>query len=283
MYSLPQSSIADCLAAAAAQLTGRASPRVDAEVLLAHVLGETRSHLHAWPDQSLSNAQQQRYLELIARRAAGEPVAYLTGEREFWSLPLVVNRHTLIPRADTECLVELALALIPSDAERRIADIGTGSGAIALAIASERPRCHVIATDLSRDALAVARHNAQRLQLRNIEFRAGDGVAPLHGERLDLICSNPPYVAAGDPHLDSGDLPAEPRSALVAGPTGLEVLTAIGRDAPAALRSGGWLLLEHGYDQGAAVHCLLTSLDYRAVATHRDHADNDRVTLGRRD
>src|SRR3569833_1820494 len=160
MSSSTQTNIADCLAAATTQLSGRAAPRVDAEVLLAHVLGETRSHLHAWPDQSLSNAQQQRYLKLIARRTASEPVAYLTGEREFWSLPLVVNRHTLIPRADTECLVELALALIPSDAERRIADIGTGSGAIALAIASERPRCHVIATALSRDALEVARHTA---------------------------------------------------------------------------------------------------------------------------
>src|SRR3569833_4750044 len=178
-----------------------------------NIVGKNSSHLHAGPNQRLSETHQQRYLELIARRAAGEPVAYLTGEREFWSLPLVVNRHTLIPRADTECLVELALARIPSDAERRIADIGTGAGAIALAIASERPRCHVIATDLSRDALAVARHNAQRLQLRSIEFRAGDGVAPLHGERLDLICTNPPYVAAGDPHLDSDDLPAAPRSA----------------------------------------------------------------------
>src|SRR3569832_2520997 len=178
MSSSNQTNIADCLAAATTQLSGRASPRVDAEVLLAHVLGETRSHLLVWLVLWLSDAQQQRYLELIARRAAGEPVAYLTGEREFWLLPLVVNRHTLIPRADTECLVELALARIPSDAERRIADIGTGSGAIALAIASERPRCHVIATDHSRDAHAVARHNAQRLQLRSIELRAGDGVAP---------------------------------------------------------------------------------------------------------
>src|SRR3569623_1211613 len=165
----------------------------------------------------------------------------------------------------------------------RWSSIATRSFHAPIPSAWSNSRWHVIATDHSRDALAVARHNAQRLQLRNIEFRAGDGVAPLHGERLDLICSNPPYVAAGDPHLDSGDLPAAPRSALEAGPTGLEVLTAIGRDAPAALRSGGWLLLEHGNDHGAAVHCLLTSLDYRAVATHRDHAVNDRVTLGRRD
>lgn len=260
---------------------GSDTPRLDAEVLLAHVIGKSRNHLRTWPEQVLPEAHYVRFLQLIARRAAGEPVAYIIGRREFWSLSLAVNAHTLIPRPETERLVELALERIAIDHAMRIADIGTGSGAIALAIASERPRCRIIATDISPQALALAEDNAQRLNIRNVEFRLGDGLVPLCAEHLDMICSNPPYIAEGDPHLLHGDLPAEPRAALVSGETGLEMIDALARGAKQALHEGGWLLLEHGYDQGTAVAALLTSLGYREVAGYRDHAGHPRVTLGK--
>ncbi len=257
--------------------------RLDAEILLAHLLSKPRSHLRAWPEQILTPAQQEHYFALIARRASGTPVAYLTGEREFWSLTLSVNPSTLIPRADTERLVELALERIPADHAWRIADIGTGSGAIAIALASERPRSEIVATDICPRALATARHNAEKLGLRNIQFHLGDGIAALPGERFDMICSNPPYIAEHDPHLLKGDLTAEPRTALVAGANGLEIIAALARAAPPRLRAGGWLVLEHGYNQGPAVAQLLIGLHYRKVQTCRDYADQARVTLGQRD
>ncbi|MEK7321986.1 MAG: peptide chain release factor N(5)-glutamine methyltransferase [Pseudomonadota bacterium] len=276
--------IAAALDVAGARLaaTHTDSAGLDAEVLLAHTLNKPRSHLRAWPEQVLLPQQQQDFFVLIDARAAGRPVAYLTGRREFWSLNLRVNSDTLIPRPDTERLVELALERIPADRDYCIADIGTGSGAIALAIASERPRCRVIATDISPRALAIATHNAHQLDLSNLNFREGDGVAALHGERVDMICSNPPYLAEDDPHLLDGDISAEPRGALVAGPTGLEMLEQLARTAPAHLREAGWLLLEHGYQQGAAVAELLTLLHYRCVRTFHDYADQPRITLGQR-
>lgn len=258
------------------------NPRLEAEILLALVLGKPRSYVRAWPEQRLAHDQRERLLELITRRAAGVPIAYLTGQREFWSLTLAVNEHTLIPRPETERLVELALERIPITQSQRIADIGTGSGAIALAVATERPHCHVIATDISLPALAVSRENAARLAIRNVEFRAGDALVPLHGERLDMICSNPPYLAEGDPHLNEGDLPAEPRNALVAGSSGLEIIETIARGALRNLSLGGWLLLEHGYNQGDAVTALLVSLGYREVMTERDYSGQPRISLGRR-
>lgn len=280
MAASPHGHIAAVLQAAASRLGGRSdNPRLDAEILLAHVIGKSRSHLHTWPEQVLPEPLHRRFLELIARRLDGEPIAYLTGQREFWSLPLVVNRHTLIPRSETECLVELALDRIPVDRAVRIADIGTGSGAIALAVATERPLCRLIATDISSQALEVAKHNAVRLNLGNVEFRAGNGLEPLRGERLDVICSNPPYIAEGDPRLLQGDLPAEPRTALVAGRTGLELIETLARGARTLLREDGWLLLEHGYDQGGAVTDLLASLGYRAVTTYRDQAGHLRVSV----
>lgn len=254
--------------------------RLDAEVLLAHTLNKTRSHLRAWPEQALSHAQQRDFFALIARRAGGTPVAYLTGEREFWSLKLSVNTHTLIPRPDTERLVELALERIPADRDWRIADIGTGSGAIALALASERPRCRIVATDICPQALATARHNAEKLDLHNLQFCLGDGIAALPDASFDMICSNPPYIAEHDPHLLSGDLPAEPRGALVGGPSGLEIITTLARAARTRLPDHGWLLLEHAYDQGPAVAYLLTDLHYHNVKTFHDHAGQARVTLG---
>jgi release factor glutamine methyltransferase len=255
---------------------------LETEVLLAHVLATSRAHLHTWPEQRLDTAQQQGFFALVARRAAGEPLAYLTGRREFWSLDLHVNRHTLIPRPETERLVELALARLPQDREGRVADLGTGSGAIALALAAERPACRIIATDLSAEALVVARGNARRLGLDKVAFRHGDWFAPLQGECFDLIVANPPYIAEGDPHLAEGDLPAEPRHALVVGPDGLAMLAAIVREAAAHLQAQGWLLLEHGHDQSAAVAALLRTAGFRAVQTWHDHAGIERVTGGQR-
>lgn len=280
MATSTHSHIGAVLQTAVSQLCGRSdNPRLDAEVLLAHVIGKPRSHLHAWPEQDLPEPFHQRFLGLIARRLNGEPIAYLIGQREFWSLPLVVNRHTLIPRPETERLVELALDRIPVDRAVHVADIGTGSGAIALAVATERPLCRLIATDISSQALEVAKHNAVRLNLGNVEFRAGNGLEPLRGERVDVICSNPPYIAEGDPHLLQGDLPAEPRTALVAGWTGLELIESIAQGARGLLREDGWLLFEHGYEQGPAVTSLLVSLGYRAVTTYRDQAGHPRVSV----
>lgn len=276
--------LAALLAFGIERLDGRSdSPRLDAELLLAHVLERPRSHLRAWPERPVAVLQQRRFHELIARRAVGEPVAYLIGHREFWSLKLAVNAHTLVPRPETECLVELALGLIPKDEPWRLADIGTGSGAIALALASERPRSCVIATDISPPALGVARANAENLGIKNVEFCVGDGLAPLRGASLDMICSNPPYLAEDDPHLAEGDLPAEPRKALVGGKDGLEIIERLAHEALHSLRSGGWLLLEHGWQQGGAVAARLRALHYQDVTTVCDYAGHPRVTFGRRD
>ena len=216
---------------------------VDAEWLLAHALGRSRGWLFAHAGDAVDAAVVACFLELVARRGAGEPVAYLTGTQGFWTLELEVGPATLIPRPETELLVELALARIPVDAASRIADLGTGSGAIALAIARERPRATVVATDASEAALAVARGNALRNRIGNIEFRHGDWFAPLAGESFDLIASNPPYIAEGDPHLDEGDRRFEPPSALSSGADGLDAIRRIVRDAPAHLHADGWLLL----------------------------------------
>jgi release factor glutamine methyltransferase len=252
----------------------------DAELLLAHALGRSRSWLYAHRDDPVDPADAERFRALLARRAAGEPVAYLTGRRGFWSFDLRVTPDTLIPRPETELLVELALARIPSDAQSpRLADLGTGSGAIALALAHERPRARVVAVDLSPGALEVARANAAELGLANVEFRQGDWLAPLAGERFDLIASNPPYIAEGDPHLD--DLRHEPAPALSSGPDGLDAIRTIAREAPAHLVPGGWLLLEHGWDQGEAVRGILVAAGFTDVMTDRDLEDRDRVTSGR--
>ncbi|HJW46134.1 MAG TPA: peptide chain release factor N(5)-glutamine methyltransferase [Lysobacter sp.] len=254
----------------------------DAELLLAHVLGRSRSWLFAHGDDLASKETATAFRSLVARRVAGEPVAYLTGRRGFWRFDLAVSPATLIPRPETELLVELALARLPADRTLRLADLGTGSGAIALALAHERPRAHVIATDASADALAVAQANAAALDIRNLEFRLGDWFAPLPDERFDLIASNPPYIALDDPHLEEGDLRYEPSTALSSGADGLEAIRAIVGDAPAHLEAGGWLLLEHGFDQGGAVRDVLTRAGFGDVATERDLADRDRVTMGRK-
>src|SRR5690606_41469022 len=215
------------------------------------------------------------------RRVAGEPVAYLTGRRGFRHLELQVTPDTLVPRPETELLVELALERLPTDRELRIADLGTGSGAIALALASERPRASVVATDASAAALAVARANADALGIANVEFREGDWFDAVRGERFDLVASNPPYIAEGDPHLQAGDLRFEPAMALSSGSDGLDAIRRIVAGAPAHLQPGGGLLLEHGWEQGAAVRALLSAAGFHAVATARDLEQRDRITYGR--
>ncbi len=256
--------------------------RSEAEILLAAVLGCARSHLYAHSNQTLTATQAVKFQTLIKRRAAGEPVAYLIGMREFWSLELTVSEGTLIPRPDTELLVERALLCIPKDAALRIADLGTGSGAIALAIKHERPRCHVIATDISEAALSVARGNASRLGLDTVDFRCGDWCTALAGTRCAVIISNPPYIPDGDPHLAAGDVRFEPRTALTPGPEGLEAIRLIAAQAHVHLYSGGWLLLEHGYDQSAAVMGLLQDQGYREITAHTDLSGHNRVVQGRK-
>ena len=252
----------------------------EAGLLLADVLGRTRTWLYAHGDAPVSPEVAVRFELLVARRAVGEPVAYLVGRRSFWRFDLAVTPDTLIPRPETERLVELALARIPEQAAWRIADLGTGSGAIALAIAHERPHAHVVASDRSAQALEVARGNAAALGIANVEFRAGDWLQPLSGERFDLIASNPPYIEEGDPHLDQGDLRFEPHGALASGKDGLDAIRIIARDAPVHLRAGGWLLLEHGWMQGEAVRALLRDGGFVDVATVRDLEDRERVSFG---
>ena len=254
---------------------------VDAQWLLVHALGKPYGWLYAHGDEVADAALVARFEELVARRVAGEPVAYLTGRRGFWSFDLAVSPATLIPRTETELLVELALARLPRDRVLRVADLGTGSGAIALALAHERPHARVVATDASDAALAVARGNAIALGIDNIDFRRGDWLAALSGERFDLIASNPPYIASDDPHLGVGDLRHEPAAALASGRDGLDAIRVIVRDAPSHLLAGGWLLLEHGLEQARAVRELLDDVGFVDVATEHDLEDRDRVTLGR--
>ncbi|TNF36038.1 MAG: peptide chain release factor N(5)-glutamine methyltransferase [Gammaproteobacteria bacterium] len=252
------------------------SARLDAELLLSHLLQKPRSFLYARPDHELDVSQTQAWQQLFARRLAGEPMAYILGVREFRNLLLQVTPAVLIPRPETELLVELALPRIP--AQGRVLDLGTGSGAIALAIADERRDAQVTAIDASAAALAVAQSNGERLGLP-VRFLHGEWFAPVPGEVFDVIASNPPYIDAADPHLQQGDVRAEPRSALVAARNGLADLETIASEARAHLRDGGFLLLEHGYDQGKAVAACLQQLGYSDVCTHADMAGHDRVTI----
>ena len=265
-----------------ASAAAAARAALDAGLLLAHTLRTTRVRLMSDGASAVEPAALERYRVLIERRARGEPLAYLTGTREFWSLPLRVSGAVLVPRPETELLVERALALRAAP-EGRVVDLGTGSGAIALALAHERPRWQVTATDVSLAALAVARANAARLGLGGIDFRAGSWLAPLAGARFDLIVSNPPYVAADDPALADPALAHEPRLALTPGADALGFLRQIARDAPQHLEPGGWLLLEHGAAQAAAVRHELVLAGCRYVRSHRDLAGHERITEGQYD
>ncbi len=254
------------------------SARLDAELLLAHVLQRPRTWLLSHGETTADEAALAKFRGLVARRSMAEPVAYLTGLREFWSLELEVTSAVLIPRPETETLVEAALARISKKRPVHLADLGTGSGAIALAVARERPACAVIATDSSPAALAVAQRNARRHQLENVEFRHGRWFEPLAGERFELILSNPPYVAADDPHL--ADLAYEPRRALIAGGNGLAELHLLTEQAPLYLNPRGWLLLEHGATQGEAVRMLLDRAGFTGIETLTDLAGLPRVSFG---
>ncbi|EME1931084.1 peptide chain release factor N(5)-glutamine methyltransferase [Cronobacter sakazakii] len=261
------------------RLTASESPRRDAEILLAFVTGRTRTFILAFGETALTDDEHARLDALLARRAAGEPVAYLIGQREFWSLPLEVSPATLIPRPDTECLVEQALARLPAT-PCRILDLGTGTGAIALVLASERPDCHVTALDVIPEAVALAKRNAQRLGIDNVTVLQSHWFSALTDARFSLIVSNPPYIDGDDPHLSQGDVRFEPKSALVADNAGLADLETLVTEARRFLEDNGWLMLEHGWQQGEAVRELFTRAGYQAVETCRDYGGNERLTLG---
>lgn len=256
--------------------------RHETELLLAHALGKDRAWLFAHADFVPDADSLARFRQLLDARSRGEPVAYLLGRRGFWTFDLEVNPAVLIPRAETELLVELALERISVDSGMSIADLGTGSGAIALAIASERPNSRVLATDASEAALAVAQANAQRLSTHNVEFALGSWCEPLAGNRFDLVVSNPPYIAEGDEHLGQGDLRFEPKAALASGSDGLDAIRSIAAGAPAHLKPGGWLLFEHGFDQGMPVCALLEQHGFVEVQTWQDLEGRERVSGGRR-
>ncbi|MDO7897376.1 peptide chain release factor N(5)-glutamine methyltransferase [Pseudomonas citrulli] len=263
----------------AAELPDSPTPRLDAELLLAAALGKSRSFLHTWPERIVPSEAALLFSEYLRRRRCGEPVAYILGQQGFWKLDLEVAPHTLIPRPDTELLVETALALLPAT-PARVLDLGTGSGAIALALASERPAWRVTAVDRVLEAVALAERNRQRLALGNVTVLSSHWFSALEGERFELIISNPPYIAAADPHLAEGDVRFEPASALVAGQDGLDDLREIIARAPAHLEPGGWLMLEHGYDQAEAVRDLLQTQGLHEVHSRKDLGGHERISLG---
>jgi len=270
--------IAQALHDAAKRLHDSDTPQLDAEVLLMHVLGKPRSHLHAWPEKPLDAEQLAQFESLVTRRAAGHPIAHLTGRREFWSLELDVTPHTLIPRPDTELLVEQALQQLPGDRPLRILDAGTGSGAVALALAYERRHWQVLACDRSLACLNVARHNATQLGLTNVHFFAGNWCDAIADHSLDALISNPPYIAEHDPHLNEGDVRFEPRSALAAGSDGLDDLKRLAADAGRVLKPGGRILLEHGFEQAEQIRNLLKENELANPDSALDLAGHERVS-----
>ena len=256
------------------------SPRLDAELLLARALDVPRSYLFAHADEEMDAAAAERFEDTINRRVDGMPLAYITGEREFWSMSLIVSPATLVPRPETEVLVDQALLRIPMDVQLRVLDLGTGSGAIALAIARERPLCEVVATDVSEDALAVAKVNAREHAIPNIEFIHGNWIEPVSEQMFDVIVSNPPYVANDDPHLDC--LKHEPRLALASGDDGLDAIRIIAAGAGTILNPGGTLLLEHGAEQHAAIAEALSANGWIETVLARDFSGLPRVTITNR-
>lgn len=263
-----------------ADLPGSDTPSLDKEVLLCHVLNKDRAYLYTWPEKKLDQSQVTAFLALLERRNTGEPVAYLTGTREFWSLPLKVHPSTLIPRPDTERLVEVALELT-SHQPLNVVDLGTGTGAIALALASERELWTVTGIDQSQEAVCLATDNATLNQLERVAFEVGSWCDGLTPESVDLIVSNPPYIAASDPHLTQGDVRFEPLSALVAAQNGLSDIVEIAKQSSACLKPDGWLMVEHGFEQAANVRQIFKGCGYGEVTSYQDLSGNDRVTVGR--
>lgn len=255
--------------------------RLDAEVLLATVLDVERSKLYAFPEKSISDSECADFRSLLARRCEGFPIAYLTGKKEFWSLSLSVTQDTLIPRPETEHLVELALTLIPLNKTMRILELGTGSGAIAIAIAKERPDCRILATDISAKALSVADSNIKAQQLNNIELKESDWFSRLGRKSFDLILSNPPYVGSQDHRLNQDEIRFEPRLALDGGHQGMQAINSLVPCAKQYLNQGAWLMLEHGYEQGSDIRRLFELHHYTQIQTRADLADLERVSMGR--
>ena len=254
------------------------NPKLDAELLLANTLGKNRTWLKTWPEKALSSTELESFVAFIMRRKAGEPVAYLLGKQDFWTFTLKVTSATLIPRPETEHLVEFALSKIPTSEPYQIVDLGTGTGAIALAIASERPQATVIGLDISEQALTVAEHNRQQLKIQNVSFQQGHWLRNWSEQKLDMIVSNPPYIDADDEHLK--DLTFEPISALVAGDNGLADIVEITEQAQQHLKPSGWLIFEHGFEQGQAVRHIMQQQGFIDVMTLADYAGLERVTAG---
>lgn len=259
---------------------GGDSPRLDAELLLSHVTGLGRTSFRAWPEREVAPDQAQAFRELVAERVKGLPIAYLLGQQEFWSLPLKVSPSTLIPRPDTECLVETALEL-PLPENARLLDLGTGTGAIALALASEKAKWQIMASDRVEEAVELARENSRSLQLP-ITVVQSHWFGQISESGFDLLISNPPYIPASDGHLHEGDVRFEPPSALVAGDDGLDDIRLLVTEGFKRLNPGGWMLLEHGYDQGDAVRDLFAKAGWLNIETRKDYGGNDRMTLARK-
>jgi release factor glutamine methyltransferase len=277
------SSAASILRAAAQQLTAvSSSPQLDAQWLLEHVTHWTRTGMISDPQLEVTADQLARFQSLVERRARGEPLAYLIGSRDFWSLTLQVSPDVLIPRPETELLVEQSLLKLEKITAPRVLDLGTGSGAVALSLARERPDARILATDTSQAALVVAQINAANNSIRNVVFAHGSWYEPVAGTAFDLIVSNPPYIAQDDPALDKHVLQYEPFGALISGTGGLEAIAAIIAGGVAHLRVGGWLLLEHGWKQAADVARLLELHGFTHVRCHPDLAGLDRVSAGQR-
>ena len=270
----------EALLKSAVEQIGGDSPRLDAELLLSHVTGLGRTSFRAWPEREVPAEQAEPFMNLVAQRASGQPIAYLLGEQEFWSLPLKVSSSTLIPRPDTECVVEAALSLeLPANA--RVLDLGTGTGAIALALASEQSGWQILASDRVEQAVALARENSQQLGL-SITVVQSHWFDQIPAGTFDLLISNPPYIPASDHHLKEGDVRFEPESALVAGEDGLDDIRLLVTEGLDWLNPNGWMLLEHGYDQGEAVRDLFAKAGWRNIETRKDYGGNDRMTLARK-
>ncbi|PHM65771.1 putative methyltransferase [Xenorhabdus stockiae] len=278
---------------AAAQLSDNlpagSSPKREAEILLGHVTGRSRTYLIAFSETSISGEESLQLDGLLARRLKGEPIAYIVGEKEFWSLPLAVSPATLIPRPDTECLVEKALELLP-ETPAQILDLGTGTGAIALALATERRNCHVTGVDINPEAVILAKNNVEKINIgkvngqeaiHNVNFLQSEWFSAVGDRQFDMIVSNPPYIDENDPHLKEGDVRFEPATALIAAQNGLADLQAIVEQARHFLLPNGWLLLEHGWKQGAVVRNLFLEKGYHQIATFQDYGGNERITVGR--
>lgn len=256
------------------------SARLDAEILLCDVMQFNRSKIYSHPDQPVSDEKLTLFKSRVEQRCQGHPVAYLTGKKEFWSLELAINEDTLIPRPETELLVETALKLVPDDTECNILDLGTGSGAIAIAIASERPHCNIIATDINTNALAMAKKSAAFHGLTNIQFLVSDWYKNIPSQTFDLIVSNPPYIKQDDEHLSQGDVRFEPKLALIAGTDGMQAINIILELAKTFLASDARLLVEHGYDQKELVRHGFLINGFNQVTTIQDLSGQDRITYG---